>query len=1145
MRRTLPILIGLLVVTVVSAFAAVSGNQVLPMERAHMKGELWNDIPVSTTASVRGDTTWYGDYQVIGGVYYARSAFNNRHSVEWTFDRGNGPVSPPAPLIPNGEGFSYRDLTANTTTYFRVIDNTLVLGGGAVPPIITGAKSLWVGADLAQANALCWSCGAGYGNAWCQRVTSPTLAYNGSGDVAISFKYFQKSEPCFDGTQVYLRRADNTETMLNPYPPNTCTGNLPYTGGFTDSIGSYTAPATYTRTITAAEIAGAQNIHIIFEYSSDGGWSDEDGDFCTSQGPFAMDDLSISGGGINITEGWEGGIGGWTPGLCNPKGDYITVVDVGCYTILDPCVCKLQGNVLEMHADQCEQGYHPVGQHCWIESPICDFGNSDVKTIFMQFDMYAELPQENGVLIRPGWKYYPWTCVETGVTGWSDRVGQNAYNYMGADPVCATWRYGGTDVGTGTPVPNTSRMVKLIMEIEGDCSAFTIENCSGVTNKTPLFDNLVVGVTAGVRAPIIAFDTGGQYQDVGSYPSGAFDPRAPGPANVTHDIYMDNAAKPDYSGDTLIVTGPQPGSDPNNRWQAKMWWRVAKKSPFQADKENGVTSTYKTWRDRVADGMNIDRPYKPQFTWGYMDSQTVGFVTTRNKFISEFREDDDDFVAERDPMNEMIWDNVLYPGTRIQYFVTSYYYGTPNTLFYYPDTTGSNFFEFEVLPGVQVANVNGCGGTGFNYCAFHPATLYIDAFNGGSQFYVENALRTVLNGYDPCLSETGCTIPDDRYWDRYDMLDGSSNWNCPFARGPVAGSNNGMTLQQILGYKTILLNTGTYSSGATEEIDYQLYDAWLRSPLCDSNTNRQVFLMNGDKTGEVLENATWDTGTEGNLGKAFLNTTLGAALLCDAFNGISDDPDCAPQTTDYCIRWLPVGGGPFTTELDIDAYGSYCPNTYGFNVFSLLGGAGNRSYLTESGDKSASYGQVANQDLTANANFRTVIDGVSYNHMTRRNAGGVDTDKCPRDTPSIVAASLTEIGSALKWGFGVANYGGIPKLTSVKVLATCQSSWTLPGDVGDSQTALVNRLYQNEPNPFNPRTTIKFSLAQNGPVKVLIYDVNGRLVKTLQDGTLNAGPHSLTWDGTNDAGNHVGSGVFWAQMKAGSFVSNKKMVILK
>jgi flagellar hook assembly protein FlgD len=61
----------------------------------------------------------------------------------------------------------------------------------------------------------------------------------------------------------------------------------------------------------------------------------------------------------------------------------------------------------------------------------------------------------------------------------------------------------------------------------------------------------------------------------------------------------------------------------------------------------------------------------------------------------------------------------------------------------------------------------------------------------------------------------------------------------------------------------------------------------------------------------------------------------------------------------------------------------------------------------------------------------------------------------------------------------------------------------------------------------------------------LIYDVNGRQVRTLVNGTMDAGTHQVVWDGTNDDGHKVGSGVYWSQMKAGSYVSSKKMVILK
>jgi hypothetical protein len=1100
-----------------------------------------------TNASVRADTTWFGDYRVIAGEYYARSALNDKRGVMWTFDRNNGPSSPPSPLIPNGEGFSCRDLTTNTSTYFRVIDASTDLGQSVLPPIIAGAKSLWVGLTGPEARELCWTCEAGYGNEWCQRITSPPIAYNGTGSVSLSFRYFQNSEPCYDGTLVYLRRADSSELLLNPYAPGTCTTNPQLDGGFTDSIASYRAPAIFGRTLLAAEIGAAQDIRLVFEFSSDGGWSDEDGNYCTTWGPFGMDELRIIGGGIDFLEDWEGGLGSWTPGYCSPIGSYVGVVDLGCYTILDPCACRLQGNIVEFHAGQCDEGYHPTGQHCWIESPIVDTGDSSIKSVFADFDVYAIVPLENGVLYRPGWKYFPFTCVETGQQVWSDRVGAEAFGYGTADPFCASVRTGGTALGeAGTPVPGNARMVRFLLEVEADCSAFSIDPCSGVTNATPLFDNIAVGVTAGATAPIVSFDFGTYYQDVGSYlqtdpnGSGHFNPRMAGPANVTRAVPGSLPTSPHYCGDSLVIMGPMPSpSDPNTRWEARMWWRVARRSPFNADRENGTTSRYKTWRDRVADGRVIDRPYSPQFTWGWMDSNQVGIAAYRNRFVSSFREDDDDFVGEGLPENEMIWDDILYPGTRIEYFVTSDYWSSPNHSYYLPDTTGANFLEFEILPGVRVANIPGCGGTGFNYCAAYPATLYIHA--GGPAAVVENALRTILDNLDPCDSPYACAIPADRSWDRYDYADAASSWNAPFARD-IPGSNNGMTLSQILGYRTIILHTGGASAGATEEADYWLYDQWLRSPLCDGNVNRQVFIMNGIKTGELLMNSTW---TEG-YGSGFLNGTLGALLKCEAFNGISEDPACAPPTTDFCVRWLPVSGGSFPTELDVDVWGNYCPYSIGFNVFELNGGGvGNRYYQTEAGDKTDSYSQVTNQTITSEGNYRTILDGADWFTMTRRNPGGAGNDVCPRDIPSIIAGCISELGGALKWGFDATSYSGIPRLASVKVLAQCQGTWNLPADAEAGPTGRIDRLYQAEPNPFSPRTRIPFSLARDGSVTLAVYDVNGRLVRTLQQGRLSAGAHSVVWDGTRNDGNRVPSGVYWVQMKAGSYVSNKRMVMVR
>jgi hypothetical protein len=88
-------------------------------------------------------------------------------------------------------------------------------------------------------------------------------------------------------------------------------------------------------------------------------------------------------------------------------------------------------------------------------------------------------------------------------------------------------------------------------------------------------------------------------------------------------------------------------------------------------------------------------------------------------------------------------------------------------------------------------------------------------------------------------------------------------------------------------------------------------------------------------------------------------------------------------------------------------------------------------------------------------------------------------------------------------------------------------------------------LGQNTPNPFNPTTMINFTLASRERVTVAVYDANGRLVRTLVDETRGAGSHDVQWDGRDDAGVTVGSGVYFYRMTAGKHTESKKMVMLK
>jgi hypothetical protein len=104
-----------------------------------------------------------------------------------------------------------------------------------------------------------------------------------------------------------------------------------------------------------------------------------------------------------------------------------------------------------------------------------------------------------------------------------------------------------------------------------------------------------------------------------------------------------------------------------------------------------------------------------------------------------------------------------------------------------------------------------------------------------------------------------------------------------------------------------------------------------------------------------------------------------------------------------------------------------------------------------------------------------------------------------------------------------------------------QRSRTVEATVG----VYVTRLEQNRPNPFNPSTTIRYQLSEAAVVRLAVYDVGGRLLKWLVDGTLPAGAHTAAWDGTNENGERVSSGIYFYKLSTSGFAQTRKMVLLK
>jgi hypothetical protein len=106
----------------------------------------------------------------------------------------------------------------------------------------------------------------------------------------------------------------------------------------------------------------------------------------------------------------------------------------------------------------------------------------------------------------------------------------------------------------------------------------------------------------------------------------------------------------------------------------------------------------------------------------------------------------------------------------------------------------------------------------------------------------------------------------------------------------------------------------------------------------------------------------------------------------------------------------------------------------------------------------------------------------------------------------------------------------------------------VPTDInGDYNSNAISgyELYQNYPNPFNPATNIKFDLPEASHVTIRIYDIQGSQVKYLTNNYYTAGSHRVVWDGTNNSGEKINSGIYFYELSAGETRIVKKMQLLK
>ena len=124
-------------------------------------------------------------------------------------------------------------------------------------------------------------------------------------------------------------------------------------------------------------------------------------------------------------------------------------------------------------------------------------------------------------------------------------------------------------------------------------------------------------------------------------------------------------------------------------------------------------------------------------------------------------------------------------------------------------------------------------------------------------------------------------------------------------------------------------------------------------------------------------------------------------------------------------------------------------------------------------------------------------------------------------------------------GVGAINDGGRVMFTELQIV--------FPSNASDDPTVspVTNMLNQNYPNPFNPETTITFDMSKTANANLSVYNVKGQLVKTLHNGIANFGKNTVVWNGTDNNGNKVTSGLYFYRLSTEGKVETRKMMLMK
>ncbi len=1121
------------------------------------------------TVSALADTVWFGGSGTGNGTVVRGGVWN------WEANSGETPR-----FFPDGDpvgnqyrdGFSFDDRTARRgpsqtgAGHWRT-DGTYDFnfdGGGFAhratthandgendgPDPLQGSWSVWIGTNLRLNPENCgWGQRRGYGDGWSQGIQKTYNIPAGNLNVPYDLRFFHRYaveagfdtcwvEISFDG--LFWDQVGSADQPNGIYSEGTATTPQPSASGGTEIVNLITWP-----------VNTAGTLYVRFRLSSDALFSDnsEGGDFFWA---WQVDNVELLRNGVSQGQDtFESGMNGWQPMsfegfdfdiTTDPvvaAGRIESISNLACPPIVDcPESCGLEGRIL-MFADKDDCDLNDSFQGSYATSRAFAIGGPTQPDLdgaagrIVNVDIYTDGGAglfENGPAIC--WTYWPLNsnnCPYTPSAGepgagstfnWSQTNQPTCDLYiMGQGPACLDNFI--DDISDNLPADADS--VILYIGVIGQCRSNA--QCDIADNGAPFFDNLRFGV---------------------------FDPAGIAITANTLDRFADNF--PIQNGS--LVTTPVRTDGANSLSQVlgienPLRWVRADTAVAETGASN--TALYLRWAvERGPCQPNLNHPFFVAFPPSAPGTYPGGLVWHSSRMDTSRVQGTGEngpgiymtCFHESDPRNGTFWtgtppgvepcddilpDGLFTAGTTVHYFfearnaTSGAVVGTfPAARSKLPIKTTANFKDFWLQINNLPTLTSACDGTYAN------TMLIVNDFQTNA---VPGRGTTERSRLTATLSSLGLEF------DVYDVV--GTNWgNCydgigrredrptQQPRPPLNGATDLMLNNyEIIWYAGGLLDGDVMLSdqrtlslfGGQPGMDQQKLQTWLAG----CTTQNRLLVLEGVGWASTIDASTTN-------GPAFL-TNRGVDVLAADYA-----QQLANQDLRRCARI--VSSRPADRFDHGEIFGSGCPDDINIDVFGAVSNGEAVANFVESLEGGADPINCADDQ-----NRPTWLSVVRKRNPTRLCEHSVSmsfafaelnplncTDQCLFADFKINGENAEMVIDIFQWaGMGInANPIGVEPAEA-------------PG--------FVNALYQAQPNPANPAATIRYAIADKGQVSLRIFDVNGRLVRTLVDQVQepSATPFEVVWDGTSDAGRHVGSGVFFYQIDTPGFTSSKKLVILK